>query len=168
MYTTHTGLKPYEIVTTAPPRNQTATYIPPFIWDNEPLSCYPDYVLSETPPNFWGWAPGYDEGKLVFNNRCFTSKANGCKDWSGGMGCTVRPGEVRLLYFPTYAPEAHQTITEPPISTLYDKFYDFTLYCSSPNPLNYGITNTITAHIHLYTLYTPGSMHGLIVTAPPN
>jgi len=133
VYTTHTGLKPYEIITTGAPRNQTSTYRPPYIWDNEPLSCYPDYLLNETPPNYWGWAEGYDEGELVHDNRCFTSKANGCKDWSGGGGCFVRPGEVKLLVFATQTREAHATITEPPITTAYDKFYDYTLYCYIPS-----------------------------------
>lgn len=126
MYTTHIGLKPYEIVTTGLPRNQSATYRPPFIGDSEPLSCYPDYLLTETAPKFWGWAEGYSENELVHENECYTSKANGCRDWNA-VGCTVRAGEVKLLYFPTPTSEAHGTITAAPATTAYDKFYDFTL-----------------------------------------
>ena len=89
-----------------------------FVYDHEPLSCYPEYLYEHT-PKWWGT-------QTIPHNKCYTTKKNKCKDWSA-HNCYVKVGPVHLIYFPPPPkPKGNATLTPAP-TTLYDTAFDYTL-----------------------------------------
>ena len=107
-------------INTKDPKKPKNTKRPNFVPDNEPLSCYPKYLIDKK-PKWWGT-------QTIPKNQCYTKKKNGCKDWTANK-CWVKVGEVQLIYFPPPPlPKGNETLSPAPkFSTMYDPVFDYTL-----------------------------------------